>query len=433
MRAASTSGAPVVRDVDGLTSAERAVVEDTARLEAVRAALEVNGPVQQVLNRLTAVAAATCQAPMASVSFVAVDRQVFKSAVGVPEPWGTRMHMPLQYSICKHAVASGMPLIVRDATHHPLVRRNASVRELGVRAYAGVPLVTPCGLVLGTFNVTDVRARDWSAAELDTLAELAAVASTQIAHEQAIVAAERLAAEARSRLERAVCARDENLAMTAHDMRNYLNVLALGISLLEEQDGSVCSLSPRDRERMQSAARQMDQLIQDLLDVAKLEGGRFQLRRREQPVCALTLEPVTIFRALAEQRGVSLEVETGDRLPAVAADGDAVVRVFSNLLGNAIKFTPQGGTIVVRAESEGDDVRFAVSDTGPGIAEDELPYVFDRFWQSGAHQVRGAGLGLAIAKGIVEAHGGRIWVESRRGAGTTFYFTLPAAYAHACS
>ena len=122
-----------------------------------------------------------------------------------------------------------------------------------------------------------------------------------------------------------------------------------------------------------------------------------------------------------------LDVEVEDGAGEVLADRDGLCRVFANLIGNAVKFTPEHGRVTVRAALEGDVVRFAVSDTGPGIAEAEVPHVFERFWQSSGHHVPGAGLGLAIAREIVEAHGGRIWVETGRGAGTTFHFTVPAA------
>ena len=114
---------------------------------------------------------------------------------------------------------------------------------------------------------------------------------------------------------------------------------------------------------------------------------------------------------------------------AASADTARLLQVLSNLVGNAIKFTPRGGVITVRIEPLGDEVRFAVRDTGPGIAPDQVPHIFGRFWQANRKDRRGIGLGLAIAKGIVEVHGGRIWVESTLGAGSTFYFTIPVAQA----
>ena len=116
-----------------------------------------------------------------------------------------------------------------------------------------------------------------------------------------------------------------------------------------------------------------------------------------------------------------------ENVPAVAADRDRVLQVFGNLLGNAIKFTPAGGTVTIGAVNDGVEVRFSVCDTGPGIPPEHVPHVFDRYWQAKSTAKLGTGLGLSIAKGIVEAHAGRIWVESEPGRGASFIFTLPCA------
>ena len=136
---------------------------------------------------------------------------------------------------------------------------------------------------------------------------------------------------------------------------------------------------------------------------------------------------VETLAPLAAERGVEIKVEMAPKLPRVDVDPDRVAQVFSNLIGNAIKYTAAGGTITISANGEHDDVRVTIADTGIGIAEDELPRIFDRFWQSKRTNRSGAGLGLSIARGIVRAHGGRIWVESRVGEGTQVHFTLPRA------
>jgi signal transduction histidine kinase len=421
------NGSRAWRDAAGLTAAERRVVEDEARLAAVSRVLMLGGAVGAVLERLVTLGARTIGTPMAAVSFVDRDRQVFLSAVGLMDPWRTTRQMPLRYSFCKHAVGAGCALVVRDARRHPLVRRNPSVSELGVRAYLGVPVGTPAGHLLGTFNVVDVQARDWSARDIDAVRELAALAALEIEQQLMAAAAREAVAQAECRLESGLRARDEFLAMTVHDLRNYLNVISLGISLVDEAEAMPPEQRKRDVQRLQSSADQMDRLIRDLLDLAKMENAGVAVRPAAHHVDALVGECTALLRPLAERRSLALDVEIEDGAYEVLADRDAVCRVFANLIGNAVKFTPEHGRVTVRAALEGEVVRFAVSDTGRGIAEAELPHVFERFWQSSGHRVPGAGLGLAIAKEIVEAHGGRIWVESRRGAGTTFYFTMPAA------
>jgi signal transduction histidine kinase len=141
----------------------------------------------------------------------------------------------------------------------------------------------------------------------------------------------------------------------------------------------------------------------------------------------LLRETVTSFEPLAEENElhVVLDLARSQALPAVHCDRDRVLQVLSNLIANAIKVTPGGGTITLAAEPRQHEVVLVVSDTGPGIAPDQLEHIFDRYWRGGRVGYKGTGLGLGIARGIVEAHGGRIWVESALGQGATFRFTLP--------
>jgi signal transduction histidine kinase len=132
-----------------------------------------------------------------------------------------------------------------------------------------------------------------------------------------------------------------------------------------------------------------------------------------------------MLRPIAIGNSIVLEAQVAERLPQVLADSSRIQQVLSNLVGNAVKFTPQQGRVVVCAEQVSEEIRFGVIDTGPGIPAEQVPHIFGRFWQAKASDRRGIGLGLAIAKGIVEAHEGRIWVESQVGVGSTFYFTLP--------
>jgi signal transduction histidine kinase len=138
-----------------------------------------------------------------------------------------------------------------------------------------------------------------------------------------------------------------------------------------------------------------------------------------------------MLRPLAEGSAIKLESHVAPNLPLVLADATRISQVLSNLVGNAVKFTGRGGLISISAERGEGEVRFSVIDTGSGIPPEQLPHIFGRFWQAKSADRRGIGLGLAIAKGIVEAHRGRIWVESSVGLGSTFYFTLPTAPAAA--
>jgi PAS domain S-box-containing protein len=226
--------------------------------------------------------------------------------------------------------------------------------------------------------------------------------------------------------ERATRSRDQMLGVVAHDLRNPLSTILMASQLLNdilEPD----SVARRQVAMMHRAGERMNRLIQDLLDVKRIENGRLVVEPR--PVLALSLltEAVETLRPLAAASALELALDTPAELPCVSADPNRVQQVLSNLIGNAIKFTPRGGRITMRGVQLASEVRLAVSDTGRGIPADQLPHIFGQYWQGTRSDRRGIGLGLAIAKGIVEGHNGRIWVESTVGEGSSFYFTLPVA------
>ncbi len=173
----------------------------------------------------------------------------------------------------------------------------------------------------------------------------------------------------------------------------------------------------------------MNRLINDLLDFAKIENGTFVLERRPQNVMGLLEESVALFGPAAAEKPVTLSMAPPEWPCYVTADYDRVMQVLGNLIANALKFTPAEGWVTVGVACSGEEVIFSIADTGPGIPPEHIPYLFDRFWQARKTQSMGTGLGLAIVKGIVQAHGGRIWVESQLGKGTRFLFTLPVASA----
>jgi signal transduction histidine kinase len=171
----------------------------------------------------------------------------------------------------------------------------------------------------------------------------------------------------------------------------------------------------------------MNRLIQDLLEVKRIESGRLTIEKRDTDATSVINEALEILRPIAAASSLTIETEVAPGTPRVCVDPPRIQQVLSNLVGNAIKFTPAGGQITLRATPGENEAHFIVADTGPGIAADQLPHIFGRFYQGKRTDRRGIGLGLTIAKGIVEAHGGRIWVESQLGQGSSFYFTVPAA------
>jgi len=172
----------------------------------------------------------------------------------------------------------------------------------------------------------------------------------------------------------------------------------------------------------------MDHLIQGLLDVSLIEAGQLKIERERVRTADLVRQVVELQSPLAVSSGIELRVDMARSVDDLWASRGRLHEVFENLIGNAFKFTEAGGRITVGARSRDQDVLFWVADTGCGIAPENLSRIFDRFWQVVPREGRlGAGLGLAITKGIVEAHGGRIWAESTPGKGSTFFFTIPKA------
>jgi signal transduction histidine kinase len=228
--------------------------------------------------------------------------------------------------------------------------------------------------------------------------------------------------EKRRRAELIAQARAEVLGIVAHDLRNPLSLIVTTTELLEED------LEPERRQQIlaiaKRAGKQMNRLIGDLLDTVQMQSRRLSLDLEDLSVATILGQADENFRPRAESRQILLTVILPDDNLFVHADALRVQQVLSNLIGNALKFTPPDGYITVRVAPNDDYVAFHVTDSGPGIPEDQIPHLFEQFWQARSDK-RGVGLGLTIAKGIVEAHGGRIWVESVVGSGSTFSFTLP--------
>ncbi|HYW51351.1 MAG TPA: PAS domain-containing sensor histidine kinase [Gemmatimonadaceae bacterium] len=232
--------------------------------------------------------------------------------------------------------------------------------------------------------------------------------------------------------ESAVRDRDDMLGLVSHDLRNPVNAMKMLASALlripaDESASTLPAAASEHASVMLQAATQMDTLIQDLLDVTRLERGQLRIARRPEAIGALMLITADLLAPLAQARRVTLETDVEAGLPLVDIDADRIAQVLSNLVGNAIKFTPEGGRVTLRGQRQADGVQIVVHDTGTGIAAADLPFIFDRFWQSKRTDRSGAGLGLAIARGIVNAHGGTLTLESEIGRGTSAVVTLPAA------
>ena len=227
----------------------------------------------------------------------------------------------------------------------------------------------------------------------------------------------------------AISNRDDFLGIVSHDLRNLLGGIVVGAELLSK-------MAPADEagsktrgvtERIQRYVARMNRLIGDLVDVSSIDAGRLALLPARGDWALLLAEAVDLFQGLASAKGVALETELAEGPLMAEFDHDRMLQVLANLITNSIKFSSSGGRICVRGERVGHDLRFSVSDTGVGVPDDMLDAIFERFCQVSKGDRRGVGLGLHISRCLVEAHGGRIWAESKLGEGTKVCFTVPDA------
>jgi len=334
-------------------------------------------------------------------------------------------------SMASRVLASGEPVVLRDVPpdfldrmyeHAPEVQEY--VRKVRPRSAMSLPLSVR-GRVLGALNFGVSGDRPpYTDDDIELARELAHLAALALEHAR-LYKAER----------RAVNAREEILSVVSHDLKTPLNTVLVGARAIEAELRRGEPLDAADREILERQVRVilraiagMDGLISDLLDAARLDAGTFSIDTLSVDLTAVIRRTLDLLEPQARAADVSLEW-AGDRsVPEIRGDAARIGQVLSNLVANGIRHAPRGGTVGIRAEPVGSDVLVTVSDTGPGIPPERLERLFDRFWQADREDGRprdGAGLGLWIARGIVEAHGGRIRAESEIGAGTRFYFTLP--------
>lgn len=319
----------------------------------------------------------------------------------------------LEGSPVARVVATGCSLVLNDAPDAPKEVRRA-LAPIGARSALVVP-GTSRGRVAAVLSLVVRSPRPpFDAFDLGLARDVACRLALALEHASAYRAARE-----------SVRARDDMVAVVSHDLRDPLSAITAGASVLrrfapeDPQVGRSLDLLARNAERMQ-------QLVGNLLDLARHEAAGLRLELAPHGPRRIVYEALDTLGPVATQKGVQIEARMPAELPEVRCDRVATVRVLVNLVGNAVKFTPTGGAIRVRVEPLGGEVRFAVSDTGPGIARVDAAHVFDRYWQASRAARSGAGLGLSIAKAIVEQTGGSIWVESHVGVGSTFYFTVPS-------
>jgi signal transduction histidine kinase len=348
-----------------------------------------------------------------------------RASRGLDEALLRDVRVPPGEGVAGRIAASRRAMIVEDPAGDLL---SPALRRRGIRSLAGAPLLAGARL-LGALHVGKTAAHGFREEDLVLLrvvAERAAVAVERAELYEAARAAASLNARLYEESQRALLARDDLLAIVSHDLRNPLGSIVLNASVLERLlPAGTCDAARRQLKMVQRSAERMNRLVGSLLDAESFEAGAFRLELGPVPAARLIEEAVEGMADLAEARGVELRAAPAPGVGEVRCDRERVLQVFSNLLGNAIRFSPAGAAVDVGGARDGDEVRFRVRDRGPGIAPEHRERIFERHFQGRRGPGSGLGLGLYIAHGIVVSHGGRIWCEAAEGGGTTFVFTLP--------
>ena len=234
--------------------------------------------------------------------------------------------------------------------------------------------------------------------------------------------------------EQAILTREDMVAVVSHDLKNPLATIQMAVTLLKEAivpDDEAHSLEREHLDVIHRTAERMHRLIHDLLDTAAIEAGHLRLTRLPTSANELVIEAIELLGPLAAAKRIALLADVPSGLPSVMADRGRVLQVFSNIAGNAIRFTPSGGRIEFGVRERDHALEFLIRDSGPGIEPGDLGHLFERYWQAEKTRSTRSGLGLPIAKQLIEAHGGEIRADSQPGKGSRFTFTLPVVFASA--
>jgi signal transduction histidine kinase len=329
---------------------------------------------------------------------------------------GDRSHLLHRSFGPLEVVRTGLPQLVDDLEREP---EPSLMRELAAASYLSLPLRAH-GPLLGVLTLVRCDpARTLRSLDSVLVEELSKRASVAIENA-------RLYGDA----QRAIAVRDDMLALVSHDLQSPLNAISMTVRRLLD-DAQVVAIpgAKRSLALLERTTKHIGQLIAELLEVGSIQAGRLALEPRPTQLAPLLAEALAILEPLVQEKQLRITSHIAPDLPAVYCDGKRILRVLMNLLGNAIKFSADGGEAAVRLRRVDEQAEVSIQDTGPGIAHDDLPKLFQPYWRSRQAGRRGMGLGLYIARGIIEAHGGHIWAESELGVGSTFVFRLAFAAA----
>jgi signal transduction histidine kinase len=389
----------------------RAAVRDPARLNALYRLGLLDSPAEENFDRLTRLVCHVLKVPVAQVTLVDANRQFFKSHCGMEEPWASARETPLTHSFCQYVVAGGHPLMITDSREVPYLSDNPAVSELNAIAYAGIPLTTPDGHVLGSFCVIHHEPHEWTETELGVLNDLAQSAISEI--------------ELKLRLSQLKEANEELHAYNhtvAHDLKNPLSAIGSSAELLLRYEQH--TISPKGRrwiENISGATVQMRRMIDQLLHLTDLDTRINEI----DEICVRQVAQ----RVMERFPNCNIELVIASDLPKAVACEAWVAEVLANLISNAIKYigkhNPQP-RVMICGVRDGSQVRYEVQDNGIGIKPQDQQRLFEMFSRVNTIEAEGLGLGLSIVRRLVTNMGGTVGVNSTPGQGSAFWFTLPA-------
>jgi signal transduction histidine kinase len=401
---------------------QHSALAEQQRQEILRHYEILDTPPEASFDRIVAIAAAVFGTTMGVITLVDRERSWYKSELG----FGVS-ELPRVDNMCDAAIRYNDVLVINDSHEEP-AELVAPMIKAGLRFYAGAPLRTSEGIIFGTLCAVDPLPHQVTETQRRILADLAETVVEQL--ELRLTAKKMAEAEVELRrlnkdLESASRNKSEFLASMSHELRTPLNGI-LGASELLDQ-GLFGALNPKQQEYVQDihqSGNHLLRLIDDVLDLSRIEAGQILLETEPLDVTHFIDSCASLVRGLTSARSIELVLLPPDEPLTVEADERRLIQVGCNLLSNALKYTPEGGRVMFKASRSEDEAVFVVDDRGPGIAPEFQDRIFEQFYRVSTDR-EGTGLGLPLARRLIELQGGRIWVESRPGEGSRFYFSVP--------
>ena len=422
------SSRPDLWEDDGTMGTGLLHVNDSRRLRELAASKLMDSPSEECFDRFTRLACRLLNVPISLVSLVDERRQFFKSSCGLSEPVLSARETGHSHSFCKHVVGQAKPLIVQDARKNGLVRENLAIRDLGVIAYAGFPLRTATGQVLGSFCAIDTQVRDWKETELDSLEALADSVATEISLRMEVAShkeSQRRLRTARDEAQNASETKSRFLASVSHELRTPLNsIIGFAQMLHDSEELQALPRQLRYSANVIQSGNHLLALIDQILDLSQVEIGKLSVEAQRFDLVELVRCALLEIQPQVQKRG--LEMVSVFESSALDVDGDParVRQVLLNLLSNAIKFTDRG-TITVECKNTHDTAVVTVMDTGQGLRSGDFDRIFEPFERLSLNRP-GTGLGLSISRELTELMGGTLEVTSPgENRGSTFTMELP--------